>query len=185
MTVSSIGQLPPALDAVEAHRRASAAALERHHPDDRRCRSSRSGRRARSRRRGRERECGGGGDQRPGRPASAPLPGGEAAPRRVVWIGARRGWLPQGRRQLGRRARRHEHRVDLLEARALGRRQIVGVDEFVELRPSNPSPRNSRQSSSSSRIVASRCSALRVRVFTVPSGIPSLAATSLCERSLQ
>ena len=77
--------------------------------------------------------------------------------------------------RLGRRAGGDEQVVHALEPRPLARLE-VGADELVEVGPHR---------SSSSSASASRASALRVRVFTVPSGIPSRSAISLWESPRQ
>ncbi len=79
------------------------------------------------------------------------------------------------RRRRRRRPGGDEELVHALETRAFGRLEAAS-DQIVEVR---------RHSSSPSRASASRESALLVRVFTVPSGIPRRSATSLCERPRQ
>ena len=73
--------------------------------------------------------------------------------------------------RLGRRASRDEELVHTLEARALDRLEIR-TDERVEV---------GRHRTSSSRASARRARALLVRVLTVPRGMWSRSATSLCE----
>jgi hypothetical protein len=82
------------------------------------------------------------------------------------------------RRQLRRRPGGDEQIVHVLQPLALLVAEI-DVDELVEVRR----PRHA--SSSPSRTPARRDSALRVRVFTVPSGMCRNSATSLCDRPLQ
>ena len=79
------------------------------------------------------------------------------------------------RSRLGGRPGRDEQVVDALQPRVL-RWVEVAADEIVEL---------GRHRSSSSSASASRESALRVRVLTVPSGISRRSAISLCESPLQ
>src|SRR5439155_20785607 len=77
------------------------------------------------------------------------------------------------RGQLWRRSGFHEQLVSAPEPLALLRRDVL-ADELVEVR------RASHRSSPSSRS-ASRPSPARVRVLTVPSGMPRKSATSLCD----
>src|SRR4029079_12052762 len=81
--------------------------------------------------------------------------------------------LLQLRRELGRRACGDQHVVDALQARPLIGRQVVPdqVSKFRWL----------AHESSPSNASASLERALRVRVLTVPSGIPTKSAISLCE----
>ena len=81
-------------------------------------------------------------------------------------------------RELGRRPNLDEQVVHTTQPLALGRVEI-GADEGVEVGRSL-AHRNSPSSAS-----ASRARALLVRVFTVPSGIPSTSAISLCESPRQ
>jgi hypothetical protein len=80
-------------------------------------------------------------------------------------------------RQLGGRPGRNQHLVDLPQSLELLGRSLL-ADQVFELG-------RVRHLNSSSSWSASRASALRVRVFTVPSGIPTSSAISLCESSLQ
>ena len=79
--------------------------------------------------------------------------------------------------QLRRRARLEEHVVRALQPLPFGAGR-VGADEFVQV------PVAVHYSSPSS-IDARRARALRVRVFTVPSGRWRYSATSLCDMPLQ
>ena len=118
------------------------------------------GSRARSRRRSRPR--------RPRRRSGAPATGRAAParerrrPRRFRPSGRRLGELARAARPAGRRRRASRARARS-RARSSGLRPVE-VDQLVEI---------GRHSSSPSRISARCISALRVRVFTVPSGIPS------------
>ena len=71
---------------------------------------------------------------------------------------------------------RAEQLVRALESLALVRREVA--DEVVEVGAA-------QRTSSPSRMSARRPRALRVRVFTVPSGTFRNSATSLCESPLQ
>ena len=166
-------------DAAEADRGARVRCPRmRHDADDLAAARAEAGRRARSRRRGTRARV-----RRRRRSAPRPLgaraaAGREAAPRSVAasssaGAGGSRsaagssGGGPAATSMLVHAAR------GAGAPRATGRRRRRGRRSSGVIR------------SSSSRIVASRWSALRVRVFTVPSGMSSLVATSLCERSLQ
>ena len=85
--------------------------------------------------------------------------------------------LDERGRQLGRGPRGEQELVDALEPRTL----LVGevADELAEVGGLVGHP------SSSSSWSARWASAARVRVFTVPSGIPRYSATSDCESPLQ
>ena len=88
--------------------------------------------------------------------------------------GLSRGRLER-RRQVGRRAGLDQQVVRATQPRLLLGRQAARVDEVVEVGHSSSSPRTSE----------SRVSAARVRVFTVPSGMPRNSATSLWLSPLQ
>src|SRR5207248_8965770 len=77
-------------------------------------------------------------------------------------------------RQLRWRPRLDEQLVHAAQLLLLLGIEALEIDQFVERRHSSPS-----------RMCASRWRPLRVRVLTVPSGIPSVSATSLCERPRQ
>ena len=85
--------------------------------------------------------------------------------------------LGQRGRELGRWAGLDQQLVHALEPRALLGREVL-AHELAEVGLS-------RHSSSPSRRSAMRASAARVRVLTVPSGIPRYSATSDCERPPQ
>ena len=80
-------------------------------------------------------------------------------------------------RQLGRGAGGHQQVVHAVQPLALDGLE-VGLDEILEIG-------RARHSTSPSRMTASRDSALRVRVFTVPSGMWRYSATSLWDIPLQ
>src|SRR5919108_349950 len=81
------------------------------------------------------------------------------------------------RRQLGRRTGLQQQLVHPAQPLPLLRAHLL-ADQIVELR-------RPRHASSPSSRSASRASALRVRVLTVPSGMFRYPATSLCDISLQ
>ena len=95
--------------------------------------------------------------------------------RRVLGAATSAGRLGDPRRELGRRPGREQQVVRAPELLELLLAAVV-ADEIDEVGPAHNSP-----SSSSAR----RRRPLRVRVFTVPSGIDRKSAISLCERPLQ
>src|SRR5205085_10159803 len=81
--------------------------------------------------------------------------------------------------ELGRRAGLDEEVVDPLQPVALGGRNLA-AEELIEVGDLRPAHLNSP-----SRASARRPSPARVRVLTVPSGIPRKSATSRCDRPPQ